>query len=137
MDQLPYEVQGQIFIDYLFTDFLYKYRSVILAQDKGRTHNLGSADPKLRNFLVDFVKCLEPRFYMPGEEFIQDQYEEIFEVVYIMTGAVGVGYRLFDEIFYGVRIVMSGTKKIVSAINDYSCLHNKCSEFLYMPIEPT
>ena len=54
-----------------------------------------------------------------------------------MTGAVGVGYRLFDEIFYGVRIVMSGTKKIISAINDYSCLHNKCSEFLYMPMEPT
>jgi len=27
--------------------------------------------------------------------------------------------------------------KTISAINDYSCLHNKCSEFLYTPLEPT
>ena len=27
MDELPHSVQGQIFIDYLFTDFLYKYKS--------------------------------------------------------------------------------------------------------------
>jgi len=51
------------------------------------------------------------------------------------NGAVGVGYRLFDEIFYGMSIVMSKTKKIISPINDYSCLSNKCSEFLYKPIE--
>lgn len=25
----------------------------------------------------------------------------------------------------------------MSAINDYSCLHNKCSEFLFTPLEPT
>ena len=52
-------------------------------------------------------------------------------------GAVCVGYRLFDEIFYGMRVVMNQEKKIISAINDYSCLHNKCSEFLYMPVEFT
>lgn len=27
MDELPHNVQGEIFVDYLFTDFLYKYRS--------------------------------------------------------------------------------------------------------------
>ena len=27
MDELPHSVQGQIFIDYLFTDFLYKYKN--------------------------------------------------------------------------------------------------------------
>lgn len=30
MDQLPIEVQGQIFVDYLFTDFLYKYRTLFI-----------------------------------------------------------------------------------------------------------
>lgn len=68
---------------------------------------------------------------------IQDQYAEIFEVVYIQKGAVGVGYRLFEEIFYGARIAMSAQNKKISAINDYSCLHNKCSEFLFTPLEPT
>ena len=49
-----------------------------------------------------------------------------------------MGYRLFEEIFYGARIAMGPQKnKTISAINDYSCLHNKCSEFLYTPLEPT
>jgi predicted RNA-binding protein with PUA domain len=30
---------------------------------------------------------------------------------------------------------MNSNKKIISPINDYSCLHNKGSEFLYTPIE--
>ena len=42
---------------------------------------------------------------------------------------------MFNEIFYGMRIVMLKDKKIVSPINDYSCLFNKCSEFLYKPID--
>ena len=50
-------------------------------------------------------------------------------------GVVGVGYRLFNEIFYGMQIVMTKQKKMVSVINDYSSLYNKCSEFLYQPIE--
>lgn len=56
-------------------------------------------------------------------------------MVFITNGAVGVGYRLFNEIFYGMSIIMSKTKKIISPINDYSCLSNKSSEFLYKPIE--
>ena len=32
---------------------------------------------------------------------------------------------------------MGAQKKTISAINDYSCLHNKCSEFLYTALEPT
>ena len=90
---------------------------------------------KQRQFLVEFVQMLEPRFYDKNSYMIQDQYEEIFEVVFITNGAVGVGYRLFNEIFYGMSIIMSKTKKIISPINDYSCLSNKSSEFLYKPIE--
>ena len=90
---------------------------------------------KLRIFQVEFVKRLEPRFYNQTGDMIQDQYEEIFEVIYITNGAVGVGYRLFNEIFYGMRIIMSVDRKIISPINDYSCLTNKCSEFLYKPID--
>lgn len=84
-----------------------------------------------------FVKNLEPRYYdgNNSDEMIQEQYEEIFEVTFITKGAVGVGYRLFNEIFYGMSIIMSKTKKIISPINDYSCLSDKCSEFLYKPID--
>lgn len=37
--------------------------------------------------------------------------------------------------FFGMRIFISGKKKKIGAINDYSCLKEKCSEFLYMPID--
>ena len=30
MDELPYYVQGEIIIDYLFTDFLYAYRNYFI-----------------------------------------------------------------------------------------------------------
>jgi len=34
MDELPYYVQGEIFIDYLFNDFLYIYRWYFKPQSK-------------------------------------------------------------------------------------------------------
>lgn len=66
---------------------------------------------------------------------MQEQYEEIFEVTFIISGAMGVGYRLFNEIFYGVQIVMNNNKKTICPINDYSCIMNRVSEFLYKPID--
>ena len=54
-----------------------------------------------------------------------------------MKGSVGVGYRLFNETFFGVRLMMGAERKISAGINDYGVLMKKCSEFLYTPIEMT
>jgi len=95
----------------------------------------------MRIFLVEFVKKLEPRkFLHTSEEMVQDQYEEVFEVIFVMKGAVAIGYRLFDEIFYGKKFIVKNdkkraNKKRLGVVNDYSCLENKCSEFLYLPID--
>ena len=51
-----------------------------------------------------------------------------------MKGGVGIGYRLFNEIFYGKSIIFK-SRKHLSVINDYSSLFNKCSEFLFTPID--
>ena len=59
---------------------------------------------------------------------IQDQFAEVFEVVFIMKGKVGVGYRLFNEIFLGMAL------KERQVINEYAIMQNKVSEFLYQPI---
>jgi hypothetical protein len=61
-------------------------------------------------------------------ELIQDQDQEVFEVLYILSGKVGVGYRLFNEIFLGMALSTRST------INDYAMISGKVSEFLYMPI---
>lgn len=145
MEELPDTAQSQIYVDYLFMDFLKNYRRYFSPQMGGKYDesvfnrsragiNIGETDARFRAWLVSFVKCLEPRYYKTGE-FIQEQYEEIFEVVYIMKGTVGVGYRLFSETFYGVKLMMSSERKINTAINDYSSLNNKCSEFLYRPLD--
>ena len=45
-----------------------------------------------------------------------------------MSGKVGVGYRLFNQTFYG-KSMSYGCK-----VGDYDCSQNKVSEFLYTPI---
>lgn len=164
MSELPASVQGEIFVDYLFKDFIYKYRgyfspasknTIAMKLKKLKTESYGSKkkenlneshkifagsndEQKNRSFLISFVQKLEPRFFDGSNNtnlLIQDQCEEVFEVTFITNGAVAVGYRLFNEIFYGITIVMTSSKKIISPINDCSCIQNKVSEFLYKPIE--
>ena len=54
--------------------------------------------------------------------------------MFIQSGAVGVGYQLFNEKFFGVQIVMTKTKKTIVPINDYNCLKQRGSQFLYKAI---
>ena len=53
-----------------------------------------------QEFLQMLVKQLEPRFYNMTTGLIQEQYEEVFEVVFILNGSVGVGYKLMGDDFY-------------------------------------
>lgn len=68
-----------------------------------------------------------PRQYLIGDIF-QEQYDEVFEVMYIMKGKVGVGYRIFND------LIMGKVLKERSTVNDYAIICNKVSEFLYQPI---
>lgn len=52
----------------------------------------------------------------------------MFEVLFILKGRVGVGYRLFNEVFMGLAL------KERQVVNDYAIIHNKVSEFLYQPL---
>ena len=74
MDELPASVQSEIFIDYLFSDFLHSYRTYFYP--KLKRHNTSfniqwvsqEDDQKMREFLVEFVKQLEPRFYKQADD---------------------------------------------------------------------
>jgi hypothetical protein len=46
---------------------------------------------------------LQPRFYQVGG-IVQDQFAEVFEILFITKGKVGVGYRLFNEVFMGLAM---------------------------------
>ena len=68
-----------------------------------------------RKNIVQLVKVLEPRQY-PASTLIQDQYDEVFEVLYVMKGRIGVGYRLYNETPIGV-VLQRG-----HVINDYALM---------------
>ena len=53
---------------------------------------------------------------------------EVYEVLFLLKGKVGVGYRLFNEVFLGMALATRST------INDYAMITSKVSEYLYMPI---
>lgn len=52
-----------------------------------------------------------------------------------MQGTIAVGYRLFDTVHFGTSLQMTKDRKVNTAINDLSCLQNKCSEFLYTAVD--
>ena len=79
--------------------------------------------------MVFFLKKLEPRQFTNVEEMIQEQFEEVHEVLFITSGTVLVGYRLFKESYWAKLL------KNRAIIGAFPCMINKVSEFLYKPME--
>ena len=129
MHELPESVTQQIYINYVFQDFIYKFGTLFRYRNaKGKIVYCKNAHPAFRQQVVKMLMNLEPRYYTVGGDMIQDQFAEVFEVLFIMKGKVGVGYRLFNEIFLGLAL------KERQVVNEYAIIHNKVSEFLYQPI---
>lgn len=75
-----------------------------------------------------FLIKLEPRLYDYGGDYIQDQNIEVSEIFFIMKGKVGVGYTLYNELFFGLALYPK------NIINDYAMIRERVSEFAYLPI---
>ena len=63
-----------------------------------------------------------------AHELIQDQFTEVFELLFLIKGKIGIGYRIFNDVFLGVAL----TER--QMMNNYAMIHNKVSEFLYKPV---
>lgn len=74
MSELPFTVQEEIYIGYLYSDFISKYKRYMtktFGLSGGSTfyHGLSSSfDLKHREFLVNFVKQLEPRVFQQNDK---------------------------------------------------------------------
>ena len=128
LQELPENTVQKIYIDYLFKNFMYNFRTFMKIKFKGRIMRI--TETKYRIFLVKFLSCLEPRQYSENDGLIQDQFNEVYEVLYVMKGGLVVGYRLFNDTFWSKYL-----KEEQAMIGDFACLHNKVSEFLYKPHE--
>lgn len=73
VNELPVTVQSEIIIDYLWNDFLYRYRFYFKALKPLKEQKLTEAfkTQSIRSFICDFVRILEPRFYKK-DEIVQD-----------------------------------------------------------------
>jgi len=59
----------------------------------------------------------------------------VFEAIFVTKGTVGVGYKLFNQTFYGTQIIMNKKMSTINVINDYALIFEKCAEFLYHPFD--
>jgi hypothetical protein len=71
---------------------------------QNKLYYLNYKDKNVRKHIKDFLVCLEPRFYVEGGPYIQDQNHEVYEILFIIKGGVGVGYRIFNEVFLGMQL---------------------------------
>lgn len=104
MSELPEAVTQKIFIDYLFKDFVYKFKNICRYELNDKTVMPHMDEKEFRINMVELLKNLEPRLYFNSDGIIQDQFEEVFELFYIMNGKVGVGYRIFNDVFLGIAM---------------------------------
>jgi hypothetical protein len=77
--QLNDEIIHKIYIEYLFSDFLYTFKNTFVIIEK----KLGAQSVKYNDFIFEILNNLMPRLYHESDDFIQDQYHEIFEVLFI------------------------------------------------------
>ena len=126
--ELPSNISETIIIEFLFRDFLFLFKSAFNYRKQKKMYYLNFKDRNCREKMKNFLICLEPRFYLESGPLIQDQNHEVSEILFIMKGRVGVGYRIFNELFLGMQIY---SRQI---INDYAMINEKVSEFIYMPI---
>jgi hypothetical protein len=106
--------------------YLRDARAVAIIDQKNKYLNYkGKA---FRSHMQHFLSKLEPRHYSAGSGLIQEQNEEVYEVFYIMEGKVGVGYRIFNTMFFALALQAG------NSVNDYAMIRSKVSEFVYQPI---
>ena len=94
------------------------------------TENLGEScfytwdDQIYRDFMSMILVKLEPRMYTK-HTIILDEFEEPNEVVFVMRGAIVVGYEVNKVKKYSLKI------KNKIGVGAFGCSFNKRSEFIY------
>lgn len=66
INELPNSTKQAIYIDYLFQNFLYKFKDFFKIEKNG--YVLQKTDLKWRQFIVKFLDSLEPRRYLVTDD---------------------------------------------------------------------
>ena len=81
-------------------------------------------DDLYMNFIMQFLRILEPIYYKPGE-IIYNELENIDIIIFFTDGNIDVGYEINREIKYKLRF--TGTIQI----GGFECTHNRRCQVIY------
>jgi hypothetical protein len=127
LEQLPKEVQISIFSQFLFSRFLFQFKNLLIfkklnSKHKHAYYHLG--DELYMNFIMQFLRILEPISYKPGQ-IIYNELDNIDIIIFFNDGNIDVGYEINREIKYKLRF--SG----VIQIGGFECTHNRRCQVIY------
>lgn len=145
LDELPQKIQSQIYKDFLFQDFLdqfsvhfYLTKPETQQPKHGLTQYYKWQDNDYSSFMINFLKCLEPRIYSSGE-YIFEEGDDVDEHIFVIsrdlrkpinsTGVYVIGFTnthsQAKEKYFHVKL---GPKTMIGA---YENLYGKKAEFTY------
>jgi potassium voltage-gated channel Eag-related subfamily H protein 8 len=139
LSELPKEIRVAIYKDFLFHNFIYKFRFYFtIKKSEAQVKNLvGSVanqkmikgnyewtDRSYCSFMIRFLQQLEPRNFKKDETILHDL-EEVEEILFVVKGDYKIGYTLNNVEHYALRLHER------TVIGDISVMFRRRSEFMY------
>lgn len=123
MDQVPQDTQNRIFQDFLYFDFLKAFKQTFrFINPKGKVMNF--EDENYRNFIINMLSCLEPRFENRGTTMYKEG-DEISEFIYVTKGKYNVGFELGGKNKFVLQFKDRGE------IGQFPCTFNAACRYQY------
>jgi hypothetical protein len=77
---------------------MYQHRNFLRIEAKT---GYGLTNFRYKELIYRIINSLKPRQYLSeDDQLVQGQFEEIFEVIFIMKGNISVGYQLINNTFF-------------------------------------
>ena len=133
LDQLPFEVQDELFTRYIFNNFIHNFRFFFQIEKikKMSGTSLGFIrdfytwkNKEYRNFMIAILSKLEPIFYNKGTK-IYNELDEFGEINFITHGDVSVGFKINNFEQYPVKF------KNRCVIGGFGVTFKQRSSFIY------
>jgi len=105
LDQLPQEIQIQIYRNFLFQDFLKEFRSKFIFRNfrsKRSYCYYQWNDMNYEAFMIKMFDALEP-WCMPKGKRIQKELEECDRIVFVMGGTYKIGFKVNDQEYFRLK----------------------------------
>lgn len=139
LDQLPNDTQCSIFKDFLYQDFLFKFKRLFVfsrREDEGKIKKVNGVNVKIqhtrytwehepyRRFIYNLCRNLEPRIEFMNTILV-DENTETYEVLFFEQGTFYIGYTLNNQHYWGIK------QTLQNILFAYECTYNLRSSWIY------